>query len=153
MLNKLLADFTKSRANRCTGNALIEGKNGSVVRKHIGYGFIVAGHAGEIQRFLTAQCNPYLNFHRACGFAVLVKSDKGRVRRRYPAEGYLTPFEKLLSLPDWLDYRKPGIAEKLLHACATRHSDTQAARLMQQGETRHPAARSDLRLIAPFNCV
>ncbi len=30
ILNKLLAEFTKSRANRSTDNALIEGKNGAV---------------------------------------------------------------------------------------------------------------------------
>ena len=134
MLNKLLAEFTKSRANRSTDNALIEGKNGAVVRKHIGYGFIASEHAGELQRFLTAQFNPYLNFHRPCGFAVLVKSDKGRVRRRYPAEGYMTPFEKLRSLPDWQDYLKPGITEKMLQAWATRRSDTEAARLMQKAK-------------------
>jgi len=36
LLNKLLAEFTKSRAYRTTDNALVEGKNGAVVRKHIG---------------------------------------------------------------------------------------------------------------------
>ncbi len=35
LLNKLLVgEFTKSRANRTTDNALVEGKNGAVVRKH-----------------------------------------------------------------------------------------------------------------------
>lgn len=32
MLNKLLAEFTKSRPRRSTGNALVEGKSGAVVR-------------------------------------------------------------------------------------------------------------------------
>lgn len=134
MLNKLLVEFTKSRANRSTDNALIEGKNGSVVRKHIGYGFIASEHADELQRFFTAQFNPYLNFHRPCGFAVLVKSGKGRVRRRYPANGYMTPFEKLCSLPDWQQYLKPGITEQLLRRRAARLSDTQAAELMQKAK-------------------
>lgn len=133
MLNKLLAEFTKSRANRSTDNAL-EGKNGAVVRKHVGYGFIASRHADELQRFLTAQFNPYLNFHRPCGFAVLVKSDKGHIRRRYPAEGYMTPFEKLRSLPDWQGYLKPGITDQMLQARATKHSDTEAARLMQRAK-------------------
>jgi transposase InsO family protein len=134
MLNKLLAEFTKSRANRSTDNALIEGKNGAVVRKHVGYGFIASQHAGELQPFLTSQFNPYLNFHRPCGFAVLVKSDQGRVRRRYPAEGYLTPFEKLRSLPDWKNYLKLGVTEQILQSRATQHSDTEAARLMQKAK-------------------
>jgi hypothetical protein len=36
LLNQLLlSEFTKSRANRSADNALVEGKNGAVVRKHI----------------------------------------------------------------------------------------------------------------------
>jgi len=62
MLNKLLIEFTKSRAYRTTDNALVEGKNGSVVRKQIGYGFIASEHAEQRQSFFTAQFNPYLNF-------------------------------------------------------------------------------------------
>ena len=40
LLEKLRAEFTKSRPRRSTDNALCEGKNGSVVRKHLGYGHI-----------------------------------------------------------------------------------------------------------------
>ena len=134
MLNKLLIDFTKSRAYRTTDNALVEGKNGAVVRKHIGYGFIASEHADPLQRFFTAQFNPYLNFHRPCGFAVLVKSGQGRIRRRYPADSYMTPFEKLCSLPDWQQYLKPGITEPMLRAWAMKHSDTEAAKLMQKAK-------------------
>jgi hypothetical protein len=133
-LNKLLSEFTKSRAYRSTDNALIEGKNGAVVRKHIGYGFIPSEHADQLQRFFTAWFNPYLNFHRPCGFAVLVKSGNGRVRRRYPADGYMTPFEKLCSLPNWQQHLKPGITESLLRARAAKHSDTQAAKLMRKAK-------------------
>ena len=67
LLNKLLAEFTKSRAYKTTDNALVEGKNGAVVRKHIGYGPIAAGHAELFQRFYMAYLNPYLNYHRPCG--------------------------------------------------------------------------------------
>ena len=49
LLNKLLVEFTKSRACRTTDNALVEGKNGAVVRKHIGYGPIGSEQAEEIQ--------------------------------------------------------------------------------------------------------
>jgi hypothetical protein len=39
LLNKLpVEEFTKSRAYRSTDHALVEGKNGAVVRKQIGYG-------------------------------------------------------------------------------------------------------------------
>jgi hypothetical protein len=40
MLNKVLVEFTKSRAYRTTDNALVEGRNGAVMWKHIGYGAI-----------------------------------------------------------------------------------------------------------------
>ena len=63
LLNKLLVEFTKSRAYRSMDNALVEGKNGAVVRKHIGYGPIAAEHAEALQKFYTAQFNPYLNYH------------------------------------------------------------------------------------------
>ncbi len=64
MRNKLLADFTKSRAYRTTDNALVEGKNGAVVRKHIGYGPIGCAHAAAWQKSSTAYFKPYLNYHQ-----------------------------------------------------------------------------------------
>jgi hypothetical protein len=42
---------TKSRPYRTTHNALVEGKNGAVIRKHIGYGVIAAEHAEEFPKF------------------------------------------------------------------------------------------------------
>ena len=61
---------------RSTDNALVEGKNGAVIRKQIGYGPISAVHADEFQRFYTAWMNPYLNFHRPCGFATIRTTDR-----------------------------------------------------------------------------
>lgn len=134
MLSKLLVEFTKSRAYRTTDNALVEGKNGAVVRKHIGYGFIASDHAESLQKFFTAQFNPYLNFHRPCGFAVLVKGSHGRIQRRYPTDQYRTPFEKLCSLENWQQYLKPGITEAFLRSRAMQRSDTEAARHMQKAK-------------------
>jgi hypothetical protein len=101
MLNKLLVEFTKSRAYRTTDNALVEGKNGAVVRKHIGYGPIGCGHAAVWQKFYTAYFNPYLNYHRPCGFATVVTDRRGKHKRRYRANDYRTPCEKLISLKKW----------------------------------------------------
>jgi transposase InsO family protein len=134
MLEKLLVEFTKSRAYRTTDNALVEGKNGAVVRKHIGYGFIGSDHAAAIQRFYTAHFNPYLNFHRPCGYAVLKQGARGRTRRIYPVDDYRTPFEKLSSLPRWQQYLKPTLTALLLRQQAGRHSDTEAAILMQKAK-------------------
>jgi hypothetical protein len=90
LLNKLLVEFTKSRAYRTTDNALVEGKNGAVVRKHIGYGAIEAEHAESFQKFYTAQFNPYLNYHRPCGFATIQTDARGKRKRIYPAADYRT---------------------------------------------------------------
>ncbi len=55
LLNKLqVEEFTKSRAYKTTDNAQVEGKNGAVIRKHIGYGGIAAEHAEQFQKFYTA---------------------------------------------------------------------------------------------------
>ena len=43
LLNKLLVEeFTRSRPNRSSDNALVEGKNGAVIRKHMGYAILPA---------------------------------------------------------------------------------------------------------------
>ncbi len=100
LLEKLLIEFTKSRASRTQDNALVEGKNGAIVRKLIGYGHIASEHAEALQKFYTAFLNPYLNYHRPCGFATVSLDARGKRQRRYPAEDYSTPYEKLKSLPE-----------------------------------------------------
>ena len=133
LLNKLLvSEFTKSRANRTTDNALVEGKNGAVVRKHIGHEPIGACHAGQMQRFYMADFNYYLNYHRPCGFATVELSANGKRRRRYRHEDYRTPHEKLLSLDAWESCLKPGISAARLEQQALRMSDTECALRMQQ---------------------
>ena len=134
LLNKLLVEFTKSRAYRTTDNALVEGKNGAVVRKHIGYGPIGAEHAVAFQKFYTAHFNPYLNYHRPCGFAVIERGARGKQRRVYRAEDYRTPYEKLISLPNWQQYLKAGLSAEILRQQAQRSSDTEAARQMQKAK-------------------
>ncbi len=134
LLNKLLVEFTQSRAYRTTDNALVEGKNGAVIRKHIGYGPIGAEHAEAMQKFYTACFNPYLNYHRPCGFATLEVGKRGKKKRVYRADGYQTPYEKLTSLPRWKQYLKPGVTAAMLQQQAQRMSDTEAARRMQKAK-------------------
>ncbi|MGH8415389.1 MAG: integrase [Terriglobia bacterium] len=135
LLGKLLIEFTKSRANRTQDNALVEGKNGAIIRKHIGYGHIAGEHAEALQKFYTAQLNPYLNYHRPCGFATLSFDARGKRRRRYRAEDYATPFEKLQSLPDAANYLKPGIGFAQLQVFAGKLSDTECAQKLTAAKT------------------
>ena len=133
LMHKLLVgEFTKSRAHRTTDNALVEGKNGAVLRKHIGHEPIAACHAAELQRFYTAEFNSYLNYHRPCGFATVEVGDNGKRRRRYRLQDYRTPYEKLLSLDNWESHLKPGIRAAFLEQQARRMSDTECALRMQQ---------------------
>src|SRR5205085_7471582 len=135
LLNKLLVEeFTKSRAYRTTDNALVEGKNGAVVRKQIGYGPIASEHAEALQQFYTAYFNPYLNFHRPCGYATVVTNARGKRRRTYRHKDYRTPYEKLTSLPQWEKSLKKGITADMLQQQATMRSDTEAARRMQKAK-------------------
>lgn len=134
LLDKLLVEFTKSRAYHTTDNALVEGKNGAVVRKHIGYGPIPAEHAAAFQKFYTSHLNPYLNYHRPCGYATIRTLARGKRKRVYRPADYRTPLEKLTSLSGWQQYLKPGITPELLQRQAQRMSDTEAARKMQQAK-------------------
>ena len=135
LLNRLLVEeFTKSRAYRTTDNALVEGKNGAVVRKQMGHGPIASEHAEALQRFYTAQFNPYLNFHRPCGFATTITNGRGKRQRKYRPQDYRTPYEKLKSLPDWEKSLKEGITPALLERQATAKTDTEAARQMQKAK-------------------
>jgi transposase InsO family protein len=130
LLQNLLIEFTKSRANRTQDNALVEGKNGAIIRKHIGYGHIAAEHAEAVQKFYTAHLNPYLNFHRPCGFATVSVDARGKRRRQYKREDYATPYEKLKGLKKAERYLKPKLSFAQLDKTAQKMSDTECARKM-----------------------
>jgi hypothetical protein len=129
LLNKLhVEEFTKSRARRSSDNALVEGKNGLVVRKHPGHAHIPASQAGQVNAFALAFLSPYLNFHRPCFFPEESVDDKGRVTKRYRYEQMMTPCDKLKSLPGAETFLKPGISFGQLDAIAMKQSDNEAAR-------------------------
>jgi transposase InsO family protein len=87
---KLLIEFTKSRARRTNDQALVEGKNGSIVRKQMGYLHIPGSEAEKIQRFYKETLNVYLNFHRPCGFATEVVGKLGKCASAMtPISGHL----------------------------------------------------------------
>ena len=136
LLGKLQAEFTKSRACRSQDNALVEGKNGAVIRKLIGYGHIAGEHAEAIGKFYAQRLNPYLNFHRPCGFATVSLDERGKRRRQYKIEDYRTPFEKLKSLERAEQYLQPGVSLAELEREALAMSDTENARRMSAAKSR-----------------
>jgi transposase InsO family protein len=136
LLRKLHAEFTKSRACRSQDNALVEGKNGAVIRKLMGYGHIAGQHAEALQKFYREHLNPYLNFHRPCGFATVSWDRRGKRQRKYKTEDYRTPFEKLQSLPAVEQFLKPGVSLPELEKRALAISDTVCAVRMNTAKTK-----------------
>lgn len=130
LLNKLLIAQTKSRSRRTNDNALAETKNGSVIRKHMGHRHIPKRHAKAINEFYRSCFNEYLNFHRPCGYATVTTDTRGKKKKTYNT--YLTPYEKLQSLPHAGRYLAPGISCTELDAIARRMSDTDYAIMMQK---------------------
>ena len=135
LLEKLMVEFTKSRPCRSTDNALVEGKNGAVVRKHMGYGHIAGEHAARVQDFYVRYLNPYLNYHRPCGFATVSLDERGKRRRVYPVADYATPYEKLRSLQASGVQLQAGWSWEGLEQTAKSSSDTAFAERMRVAKT------------------
>jgi len=132
LLEKLRVELTKSRSRRSNDNALVESKNGSVVRKHFGYAHIPGCFAEPVNAFAQEVLSPYLNFHRPCFFPTEQIDAKGRLRKRYRYEHMITPCEKLKSLPAAAQYLKPGVSFQMLDAIAYAISDNEAARRLNE---------------------
>ena len=137
LLNKLLIEQTKSRSGRTNDNALVEGKNGNVIRKHMGYSHIEQKYAPLINRFYMEHFNTYLNFHRPCGFATVTVDEKGRRHKKY--ETYQTPHERLKSLvkaEKKQKYLREGIDLEALDGIAAKQTDNESAGVMQEAKDR-----------------
>jgi transposase InsO family protein len=136
MLDKLSAEFTKSRPRHSNDNGLAETKNGAVIRKHLGYAHIPQRYAAEVNVWCAEHLNPYVNFHRPCLFAENITDAKGKTRKRYPLRLIMTPFEKLISVPEVTTFLRTGITLDTLRTTATAMSDNEAAEQMNQARQR-----------------
>jgi len=134
LLEKLHVEQTKSRPRQSGDNGLVETKNGAVIRKHIGYGYIDASHADRINDFYQEYLNPYLNYHRPCAQADVKIDEKGRKRVSY--KRYQTPLETLSRLDKPAQYLRHGLSMNALKRVAAAISDTDAARRMQQAKAK-----------------
>jgi len=132
LLNKLLIMQTKSRARHSNDNALAEGKNGSIVRKYVGYQFIPKSYAPALNQFYRDYLNIYLNYHRPCGYATIITDKKGKQKKVYNI--YQPPYERFKSLPNAQQYLKPGVTFETLDKIAYQKSDNQCAALMQKAK-------------------
>lgn len=132
LLEKLRIEQTKSRARQTNDNALVESKNASTVRKHLGYSHIPQRFAPAVNAFAKDPLTPYLNYHRPCFFPDEYTDDKGRLRKKYRYQDMMTPYDKLKSLPEAERFLKPGVTFQQLDAIANQCSDNEAAQRLHQ---------------------
>jgi len=132
LLQKLFIEQTKSRSRHSNDNALAEGKNAAVIRKHFGYAHIPRKYASLMQEFNRKYLNPYLFFHRQCAYADEIVDTKGKIRKVYKT--YLTPCEKLLSIPNAEKCLKPGVSKESLRTQMMKQTHLAAATEMQKGK-------------------
>ena len=118
--------------SKAASNALAESKNGTVIRKHLGYGHIPGRHAERLNRFHREVLSPYLNYHRPCYSPHAQIDAKGKLRKRYRQQDLLTPYEKLKSLPGAEACLRPGIDFAQLDAEAHELSDNEAAQRLNE---------------------
>jgi len=133
MLRKMLIDQTKSRPRRSNDNALVEGKNGSVIRKHLGYVHIPQRNAAAIDTFYREHLNTYINFHRPSGYATTTVDRRGKEKKIYNL--YETPYEHFKKLPDAAACLREGITFARLDRLAYALSDNDCATLMQEAKS------------------
>lgn len=125
LLNKIHIRLTKSRSRHSNDNALVESKNGSIIRKMYGRNYIDRKWAKEIDEFNRKYFNVYLNYHRPCLFATDKADSKGKIRKVY--NQLLTPYEKLKSLEYASQYLKPELSFEELDKIAYEKSDNEFA--------------------------
>lgn len=134
LLNGLLIKQTKSRSRHSNDNALAESKNGSVIRKHMGYRYIPKRYASSINEFYKKYFNVYVDYHRPSGFSTDTMDAKGKITKKY--DHYLMPYEKFLSLENPGQYLRADITLTMIMDIAKEKSDNEYAALMQKEKSK-----------------
>lgn len=133
LLQKLnITEFTKSRPRHSNDNALVESKNGSVIRKQLGYAAIPQRFAEAVNTFHRKALYPYLNYHRPCYFPTVSTDERGKQKRLYHYSDIQTPYERLKSLPNAEQYLREGVCFEALDEIAYAISDNEAARRLNE---------------------
>ena len=136
LLKRLLIEQTKSRPRKSNDNGLVESKNGAVIRKHMGYGYIAAAHAEDIDQFYQRALQSVSELPSAVRTA---RTDRGRRgKEKYVYRRYATPWETLRQLvrawPEPRAISERNSASRAWTGLRKRHSDTESARQMQEAK-------------------
>lgn len=132
LLQRLLIKQTKNRSYHSGDNALVETKNGSVIRKNMGWEHINQKFCDDINYYYRKCFNPYLNFHRPCAFPTIQIDNKGKRTKIY--NHYEIPYERLKSLPNAKKFLTPEATFESLDAIAYSYSDNDFATIMREEE-------------------
>jgi transposase InsO family protein len=130
LLNKLNIKQTKSRSRKSNDNALVESKNGAIIRKLMGRNHIPQEFAPAVNDFYKNHLNIYVNYHRPSGFATTYVDKRGKEKKKYDV--YMTPYDKFKSIPNFEKYLKAGIRIQDLDRIAYLKSDNDFAEEMQK---------------------
>jgi hypothetical protein len=134
LLNELKIKQTKSRSRKTNDNALVEGKNGAVIRKHMGYAHIPKKYAEVINEYYRRYFNPYINFHRYSAYPTNYADSKGKIKKKY--ENFMTPCQNLLSIPNVQMHLKPEVTKESLIREQMRISHFDAAKKLQEEKSK-----------------
>jgi hypothetical protein len=70
---------------------------------------------------------PHINYHCPCFFPEIKIDAKGKQFKIYPYKNMMTPYDKLNSLAEAVQYLKPDITFEILDELAMRISDSESA--------------------------
>ena len=132
LLQRLIIKQTKSRARHSTDNALVETKNGHVIRKNMGWEHIHQSLADEVNCYYQDYFNPYINYHRPCAYPTIKTNDQDKVTKVY--DHYEVPYEVLKTITGADKFLKPKTTFEKLDKIAYAHSDNDWAAIMREQE-------------------
>jgi hypothetical protein len=132
LLQRLLIKQTKSRSYHSGDNALVETKNGSIIRKNMGWEHIDQSFCNAINFYYKNFFNPYLNYHRPCAYPTIIADEKGKKKKQY--KRYQVPYEFLKNLPKAENFLKKGLTFAELDKIAYSQSDNEFATIMREEE-------------------
>lgn len=131
LLDRLHVAQTKSRSRRTNDQALVEGKHAVTVRPVFGKMHIPKRYADAINAFNRSHLHDFVNFHRKCAFATEEVQSDGKIVKRYKTEDFMTPCEKLCSLPKAARYLREGVTVALLNEKTAKKTHLAAAEELQ----------------------
>jgi hypothetical protein len=92
-------------------------------------------HAEDMQKLYTAHLNPYLNFHRPCGFATVSLDARGKRQRQYKLPDGCA-IREVAILPQAEQHLKTGLSFAQIDKLAQKLSDTECAAKMSATNTK-----------------